>query len=323
MIKNPTKLQLKKLKGIVYLIKNKLDGKCYIGKTKHRFSDRYSSSNWIKYTTNKYLKNAVIKHGIENFKVSILKHGILDNEKLLNYELKSIEKYNSIVPNGYNFVKETGEEHREFSEEMRLNQAISQCKGKIYKIKEISTGEIKEFRCPKEIIDKYKIKEQNLNQLFIGSIRRLKGICLPETNPEQYGKNSKLKTLVDQYGKIYQFYNCSKFGRENKCGINMILQLCNEKCLIAKSKDGRIFRLEKTLLNSTEYLISTKEINVNQKYKTIILTKINDNTDFNININEIHKFCKTHNISKREIYTLTNNEQKTSKGFKLKNIIYL
>jgi hypothetical protein len=205
-----------------------------------------------------------------------------------------------------------------------LDFALAGCKKKIYRIKEIATGEIKEFRCPKEIIDRYKTNHANLADLFNKKQNTVKGICLPETNPEIRKNGGGLKTVVDQYGTIYEFYNPNKFCRENQCGKETIRRLIKGVCLTVKSKDGRIFRLENTILNSMEYLRSIKLMNVNQKYKQIILTRISDNKDFTINMPDyIKEFCKNNDIYKREIYALTNKEQKTAKGFKLKEVIYL
>lgn len=322
MIENPTEEQLRTLRGIVYIIINQINGKVYIGKTKRTFYKRYWSGRWWKYTNN-YLKNAANKYGIENFKITILTHGITDNKELLQIERGFINQYDCISPKGYNFIEETDENHRIFNPESRMKQAITSCYGKIYRIKEIETGEIKEFRCPKEIIDKYDIRQQNLHSLFKGRLRTIKGICLPETDTEKRAEGDELKTLVDQFGCKYEFYNCHKFEKENLCGARMIERVVNKECFSSKSKDGRIFRLECTDLNSVEYLKSIGKFAPTQKYRMIILTRIIDNVDFYINPNDILTFCEKHNILRRDIHALTGKEQKTAKGFKLKELIYL
>ncbi len=296
MIENPTEEQLRTLTGIVYLIKNKITGMCYIGKTIRKFSDRYWSCDWQKYTTNNYLKNSVNKHGINNFMLYILDMGINNDQQLLDTESKFIKQYNTLFPNGYNFLEENYEA-KIFTEEMKLNIALAGCYGKIYRIKEIKTGEIKEFRCPKEIIDKYGVKDQNLHALFSGKLRTLKGICLPDTNTDKWQENDRLKILIDQHGKKYEFYNCHKFARENECASNAILYTVLNEVSAAKSKDGRIFRLETTSEQSLEYLKSIRKISPTQKYKLIILTRIIDNVDFNINPNDIKSFCLEHKIT--------------------------
>lgn len=318
-IENPTFDELKTVKGIIYLIKNLKNGKCYIGKTKHRFTDRYHSGEWWKYTNN-YLSNAVNLYGLESFKLELLETNVLNNVDLLKLETKYIHLYNSLAPNGYNFIEETGEVNREFTEEFKLNIALAGCKGKIYKIKEIETGIIKEFRCPKEIIDKYGVKQQNLHQLFAGKLRTLKGICLPETNTDKWSDN-ELKILVDQFNVKYEFYNVTKFERENNC--SHVLNILSGKSIATKSKDGRIFRLETTKLDSKEYLRSKANNGSNRKYKTIILIRIKDNKEFNIDTTKLNEFCLEHHINKREIHALTGHEQKTTKGFKLKGVVYL
>lgn len=47
MIINLTDEDLKSVKGIIYMITNKCDGKTYIGKTKHSFSGRYTKYRLI------------------------------------------------------------------------------------------------------------------------------------------------------------------------------------------------------------------------------------------------------------------------------------
>lgn len=319
-IENPTFQELKTMKGIVYLIRNLKNNKCYVGKTKHRFTDRYNRGEWWK-DVNNYLTNAVELYGLDNFKLEILETDILNNATLLKLETKYIHLYNSLAPNGYNFVEETGEVNREFSEEFNLNIALAGCKGKIYKIKEIATGEIKEFRCPKEIIDKYGIKQQNFHALMNGKLRTLKGICLPETNIEKWTENDVLKTVLDQNNNKYTFYNVAKFSKENKC--NHLLDVLSGRSIATKSKDGRIFRLESTKLDSIEYLKSKVNSGSNRKYRWIILTRIIDEKEFKLDPTQLNDFCEENQISKREIHALTGKEQKTAKGFKLKELIYL
>ncbi len=93
--------------GYIYEITNNspnLDakGKKYIGQTIQNINDRWRShknkdSNCV------YLKRAFEKHGIENFTFRII--CICFDDDLDKYEVEYIEKYNTIVPNGYNISK--------------------------------------------------------------------------------------------------------------------------------------------------------------------------------------------------------------------------
>ena len=54
--------------GWIYLIKNKINGKKYIGQTTMGFDKRYKN-NIEKYCHNVHLKNSIKKYGIENFEI--------------------------------------------------------------------------------------------------------------------------------------------------------------------------------------------------------------------------------------------------------------
>lgn len=83
----------------IYLIKNTINNKCYVGQSKHIFrrwcQHRYDSKN-----ENFPLYNAFKKYGIENFDFSIITE--CPPEKLTQLEEFYIDQYNSYVPYGYN-----------------------------------------------------------------------------------------------------------------------------------------------------------------------------------------------------------------------------
>jgi group I intron endonuclease len=86
--------------GFIYKITNLIDNKCYIGQTIYTVEKRWKThlkknSNCI------YMKNAIAKHGIKNFKIEELEE-IYDIDALNKLEIIYILKYNSLIPNGYN-----------------------------------------------------------------------------------------------------------------------------------------------------------------------------------------------------------------------------
>lgn len=104
MIENPTKEQLKTLKGIIYCIINIVNNKKYIGKTVNSFCERYTAGEWWIRTSNQYLRNAFDKYGNQNFKISIIEFDIKDDKILKQLEIKYIKQFNSLTPNGYNLT---------------------------------------------------------------------------------------------------------------------------------------------------------------------------------------------------------------------------
>ncbi len=95
---------LQTLKGIIYLIRNSVNGMSYVGKAEQTFWKRYNTGKWWKKSHNSLLRQAALDFGPDNFSVEILEHG-LSPEGLIPKELEYIDKHNSIHPNGYNKVR--------------------------------------------------------------------------------------------------------------------------------------------------------------------------------------------------------------------------
>lgn len=89
-----------KIYGIIYMIKNKINNKIYIGQTIQKFDDRYTSGD-IRKTHNKYLKRSIDKYGIENFYV--------DKEFDVAYSKEELDKLEDMYILIYKTMyKETG-----------------------------------------------------------------------------------------------------------------------------------------------------------------------------------------------------------------------
>lgn len=99
--------------GQIYLIQNKINGKCYIGQalcfTGNNNSKWGTLGRWKSHLREAInagkdhcvlLNNAIRKYGENNFDISTLIK--CDKNELDNYEIKFVEEYNSIQPNGYN-----------------------------------------------------------------------------------------------------------------------------------------------------------------------------------------------------------------------------
>ncbi len=66
-----TKEELNKLVGIIYIIKNKINWKRYIGQSLNTFYYRYTKK-WWQYLSNDHFKYAIEKYGHENFEIEII-----------------------------------------------------------------------------------------------------------------------------------------------------------------------------------------------------------------------------------------------------------
>lgn len=106
---------------IIYLITNKINGKQYVGQTIQPIENRWSmhksgASGCLG------LKSAISKYGIENFTIEqIFEANSL--EELDKLEKDTIDRLNTISPNGYNLT--LGGERVIFSEETRKKMSES------------------------------------------------------------------------------------------------------------------------------------------------------------------------------------------------------
>ena len=87
--------------GSIYLIKNTVNNKCYVGQTINdptiRIREHFQSAN----NGSKLIKQAMAKYGHDAFTFEIIHNGVLDF-MLDDLEIEAIKKYNTISPNGYN-----------------------------------------------------------------------------------------------------------------------------------------------------------------------------------------------------------------------------
>ena len=83
----------------LYKITNLLNNKNYIGITNRNPYERFAEHK--KPSSKSFIGKAIQANGIENFSFEILLTNIKDNE-ISKIEREYIQKYNSLLPNGYN-----------------------------------------------------------------------------------------------------------------------------------------------------------------------------------------------------------------------------
>jgi group I intron endonuclease len=93
---------------IIYVIKNKLDGKMYIGQTTKTAEERFRL-HCNAATNCRYLKAAIKAHGKENFEVKVLAR-CESVDEMNHREAYYIKLFNSLAPSGYNLM--TGGHHK-------------------------------------------------------------------------------------------------------------------------------------------------------------------------------------------------------------------
>jgi len=106
--------------GWIYLIRNKIDSKCYVGQTRQKKVEiRWKS---YKYYHTGYIGNAIQKYGLDNFEFSVLHE--LPDEQLNDVEKLEIMERQTRVPNGYN-IQPGGTLCPVVSEETRVKISVA------------------------------------------------------------------------------------------------------------------------------------------------------------------------------------------------------
>ena len=197
------------------MIKNKVNGKVYIGQSINSFYYRYSHGIWWKQRINTYLKRAVNKYGLENFEICIIKNGIHNRKRLNKLEKYYEKKFRALAPNGYN-LKECGGVKGRLSKTRK--EQIGKRSSKTYNLlfhgKDIAIKNMKRF-CRKRKLG-YNAMLVLVNGSKLGSY---KGYTYPQTKFEY--KIRKTFKFISPSGETIRLNNLRKFCALNN--LNYIL----------------------------------------------------------------------------------------------------
>jgi group I intron endonuclease len=163
--------------GYIYKIQNNINNKIYIGQTTKNLELRWKQHLSIK-SNCRYLKKALNKYGIENFKFKLI--CITFDDYLDDMEIKYIVQYNCLVPNGYNlrlggnYGKHNENTKYKISETLKTkykNGMVSQKPqlGKPHneKTKKKISNTLKGRRLPQETINKIVLTQRNKRNIKV------------------------------------------------------------------------------------------------------------------------------------------------------------
>jgi len=181
----------------IYVIKNDVNEKLYVGQTtygvKQRFSNHISSSRNVKTA----LYGAFKKYGVESFKIfKVIK---LDNkEEMDEMEMFLIDELNTIYPHGYNMTKGgEGSIGRIVKDETKL------------KISQSTSG--KRSGCDNPFFGK---KHSESTKEKISLIKKNSGIKISEENKKKTSECFSKKVINYKTGEMYD--SVKIFSRELK-----------------------------------------------------------------------------------------------------------
>lgn len=284
-----TEEELKTLKGIIYLIRNKINNKVYIGQTRRRFCERYWNNRWWKYCC-KILKNSIKKYGIENFEIEILEFSILNQEKLDELEKFYIRKYDCLCPKGYNFDK-GGQITKEFSylHKLQISQKQKEIKKRNYELIDINK-KVYKFENIVTFCREYNLNPSSIHRIICGKRKTHKGFAKNIDDFEKPFQNSKIKILIGLNDEVYKFFNAKKFAKEKNLSYD-----CIHKVLVGKNREHKGYKLQ----NQKPKNKHRKKV---FKYSRILLEK--KGIIYDLLWNELDNFFEVNNIKKERIYMM-------------------
>ena len=207
--------------GSVYILRNKINNKYYVGQTTRSFKERFLCHK----TSHSIIVRSIRKYGKENFTFLLLKN--IPEKELDYWEKHYINECNSLVPYGYN-LEGGGNKNKKLHEETKKKMSKAQKKignkppsweGKHHteetkkKMSEVKKGKVVSKETRK------KISEYNK-----GKTSPRKGIRTPHPCPV-CGKQRK----EYHWNGKFQFYN--KTCGDKKCKKTLILigrGICSE-----------------------------------------------------------------------------------------------
>jgi len=189
-----------KLYGIIYLLKNKLNGKCYVGQTIKTLEERIYRHKYKSDNKKMPISSAIKKYKFENFESTVLKE-CFSQEELDTSEIYFVNSLNTWAPNGYNL--RAGKGRGALSEETKRKIGLGN-KGK--KASDETKKKLSEAH------KGFKVSEITKKKLSIINKGKKPHI---NTNIGASLKNSKHYILINPQGELINVFNMKKFCKEN------------------------------------------------------------------------------------------------------------
>ncbi len=299
MIENPTEKDKKSLKMIVYMLKNKVNEKIYIGQTVRSFNKRYYPNNWIGcINSNGYLKNSIKKYGQENFQVKILEHSLKTDDELDYWEKFYIKEYNSQYPNGYNFDSGGCKNHKFHAEHKRK---ISEGVCKEYILRDNAKNELVKIINMSKFCRDNNLDRTSMKDVIKGKIIKYRQWSLP-VNIIPKSEITIKPHLKIKIKETYEFRNpdgnkiiitdLRKFCKQNKLTLRHMINVYNGKQNTHKGYTKTDYEIpEFTFFN-----------NLNEK---IVIQR-----------GKMRNFCKENNLNEDAFRAIFTGTVKNHKGFK-------
>jgi group I intron endonuclease len=209
--------------GYIYKIRNRIDNKIYVGQTIGDLERRWKTH--LNTGSNcRYLKSAINKYGMDNFEFKLV--CITFDNQLDDMEIKYIEQYNSLVPNGYNLRQggNSGTHHAETKQKISETLKNRYQNGLIHPRNQLGI--------PHSEITKKKISES------------LKGRKMSQESINKRTISRRKNKIIQQDidgNRLNSFDSCKEAAEYIGISLSKICQCCNGK---AKTAKGFLWKYE-------------------------------------------------------------------------------
>jgi len=215
--------------GYIYKIKNKIDNKIYIGQTTQDLETRWKGH--LRNSSNcRYLKSAFKKYGIKNFDFQLV--CITFDNQLDDMEIKYIEQYNCLVPNGYNIRLggNSGKHHEDTKR--KIGETLKT------KYKNGMVNSMPQLGKPHNQITKQKISDT------LKGHKRSQESINKQIITKRNKRNRKIIQFDIEGNRLNSFYTCTEAAEYIGCTLSNISSCCNG---VTKTSKGYVWKYESIL----------------------------------------------------------------------------
>jgi len=211
--------------GVVYICKNKINNKVYVGQTVRKLKERiYDHLNKTKLKKNNHFHNALKKHGKENFVWEILEENIkeedLDDKEIFyikKYESYKKEKgYNSLIGGKSNRISLNKEVREKMSIKRLKNMEENRKKYNGFAMSPSTREKMSKSRIGTSMCEgaKEKLRKANIGKKKITKeqIEKLRKVNIGKRHKEE----SKIKMSESKTGEKNHFFGKNHSDENNK-----------------------------------------------------------------------------------------------------------
>lgn len=287
--------------ALVYIMKNKINGKCYVGQTNSsidvRISQHLCEAKGGK--TNSLIHKALRKYGMNNFEIKTINCFSEDQNDLNCLEQIVMTNLDTLAPNGYN-LKEAGSNGRHLKE---TKEKMS----KSHKGKKFS----KEHKEKISVANKGRRRESF-------SIETRKKMSEAQKARKPFSKETRIKISKANRGKVRSEEFKQKISKANKgkhLSYDTEFKVGHEVSEVVREKISKSLIGHKLTEKTKQKLSELRRGRKHPRARAILLIHSDGEKEY---FSYVSKACEKYNLHGGALSLVARNKQKYHKGFKCK-----